>query len=40
VTNNALSKIQKFHYLTASLKGEAKGVVSNLQITSENFAVA
>ena len=40
VTNNALSNIQKFHYLTASLKGEAKGVISNLQITSENFAVA
>jgi len=40
VTNNALSNIQKFHYLTASLKGEAKGVISNLQITNENFSVA
>ena len=40
VTNNALSNIQKFHYLTASLKGEAKGVISNLQITNENFFVA
>jgi len=40
VTNNALSNIQKFHYLTASLKGEAKGVISNLQITNENFIVA
>jgi len=40
VTNNALSNIQKFHYLTASLKGEAKGVISSLQITNENFSVA
>jgi len=40
VTNNALSNVQKFHYLTASLKGEAKGVISNLQITNENFSVA
>jgi len=40
VTNNALSNVQKFHYLTASLKGKAKGVISNLQITNENFSVA
>jgi len=40
VTNNALSNIQKFHYLTASLKGDAKGVINNLQITNENFSVA
>jgi hypothetical protein len=35
-----LSNVQKFHYLTASLKGEAKGVISNLEITNENFSVA
>jgi len=40
VTKSALSNIQKFHYLTASLKGEAKGVISNLQITNKNFSVA
>jgi len=40
VTNNALCNVQTFHYLTASLKGEAKGVISNLQITNENFSVA
>jgi len=40
LTNNALSKVQKFHYLTASLKGEAKGVISNLQFINENFSVA
>ena len=34
VTNNALSNVQKFHYRIASLKGEAKGVISNLQITN------
>jgi hypothetical protein len=40
VHNTTLSNVQKFHYLTASLKGEAKGVISNLQITNENFSVA
>jgi len=30
----------KFHYLTASLKGVAKGVINNLQVTNENFSVA
>ena len=35
-----LSNIQKFHYLIASLKNEAKDLISNLQITSENFQVA
>jgi hypothetical protein len=40
IVNNTLSNIQKFHYLITSLKGEAKGVISNLQITNENFTVA
>jgi hypothetical protein len=41
VVNNAtFSNIQKFHYLIASLQGQAKGLISNLQITNENFLVA
>jgi diphosphomevalonate decarboxylase len=41
VVNNAtLSNVQKFHYLIASLQDEAKGLISNLQITNENFLVA
>jgi hypothetical protein len=41
VVNNAtLSNVQKFHYLIASLQDEANGLISNLQITNENFLVA
>jgi hypothetical protein len=40
VNNASLSKVQKFHYLIASLTGEAKDLISNLQITNENFVVA
>jgi len=40
VNNKALSNVQKLHYLTASLKNEAKDLISNLQITNENFLVA
>jgi hypothetical protein len=40
VNNTALSSVQKFHYLIASLKNEAKDLISNLQITNENFLVA
>jgi diphosphomevalonate decarboxylase len=40
VNNTALSSVQKFHYLIASLKNEAKDLTSNLQITNENFIVA
>jgi len=40
VNNTILSNVQKFHYLIASLKNEAKHVISNLQITNENFLVA
>ena len=32
--------MQKLHYLIASLKNEAKDLISNLQITNENFLVA
>jgi len=38
--NSTLSNVQKFHYLIASLRNEAKDVISNLQITNENFLVA
>ena len=41
VVNNAtLSNVQRFHYFIALLKNEAKDLISNLQITSENFLVA
>jgi diphosphomevalonate decarboxylase len=40
VNNTALSNVQKFHYLIASLKNEAKDLISILQITHENFFVA
>jgi hypothetical protein len=40
VNNTALSSVQKFHYLIASLKNEAKDLISNLQTTNENFLVA
>jgi hypothetical protein len=40
VNNTALSNVQRLHYLIASLKNEAKDLISNLQITNENFLVA
>ena len=40
VNNTALSNVQKFHYLIASLKNEVKDLISNLKITNENFLVA
>ena len=40
VNNSTLSNVQKFHYLIASLRNEAKDVISNLKITNENFLVA
>ena len=40
VNNTALSNVQKFHYLIASLQNEAKALISNLQIINENFLVA
>jgi len=40
VNNTILSNVQKFHYLIASLKNEAKDLICNLQITNENFLVA
>jgi len=40
VNNPVLSNVQKFHYLIASLKNEAKDLISNLQITYENFLAA
>ena len=41
VVNNAtLPNVQRFHYVIASLKNEVKDLISNLQITNENFLVA
>ena len=40
VRNTTLSNVQMFHYLKASLKNEAKGLISNLKIPNENFLVA
>ncbi|XP_066585603.1 uncharacterized protein [Prorops nasuta] len=38
--NPALPGVQKFHYLKASLKGEAASIIQSLAVTSENYAVA
>ncbi|XP_035890577.1 uncharacterized protein LOC118507144 [Anopheles stephensi] len=35
-----IAPIQKFHYLRASLKGEAAGIVHPIPISSENYTVA
>jgi hypothetical protein len=40
VNNKTLSNVQKFHYVIASFKNEARAFISNLQITHENFSVA
>ena len=40
VRKTALANVQKFHYHIASLKNEAKDLISNLQMTNENFLVA
>jgi len=40
VNKTTLANVQRFHYLIASLKNEAKDVISNLQIINENFLVA
>jgi len=34
VNNTTLSNVQRFHYVIASLKKEAKELISNLQITN------
>ena len=40
VKNAAVPNVQKFHCLIASLKLEPKDLISNLQITNEDFIVA
>jgi hypothetical protein len=40
INNTALSNVQRFHYLTASLKHEPKQLIANLAITNDNFTVA
>lgn len=39
-SNVVLSKIQKFYYLQSCLKGEAAHVISNVEISDDNYAVA
>lgn len=38
--NNVISDIQKFHYLKASLEGEAALVIKSLEISSANYSIA
>jgi len=40
INSTALSNVQKFHYLIASLKNEAKDLIGTFQITNKNFLVA
>jgi len=40
VNNTTLSNVQKFHYLIAAIKNEAKDLISNFQITNENILFA
>jgi hypothetical protein len=40
INNTALSNVQRFHYLAASLKHEPKQLIANLAITNDNFFVA
>jgi Protein of unknown function (DUF1759) len=39
-SNQSLSKIQKFHYLKASLQGDASKVIHSLEISSVNYDTA
>jgi len=40
IQNKMLSNVQRFQYLLSSLKGEAKQLIANLQISHDNFVVA
>jgi hypothetical protein len=40
VDNKQLSDIQRYHYLISSLQGEAKSLIQNLPVTTENFHVS
>jgi hypothetical protein len=40
IQNKTLSNVQRFHYLISSLKGEPRHLISNLQISHDNFVVA
>lgn len=37
VNNSTLDNVQKLHYLLASLEGEPKQLLANMELTSENF---
>lgn len=38
--NTTMSKIEKFHYLRASVNGEAERIIGHIGITSDNYLVA
>jgi len=40
IIQNKMSNVQKFQYLLSSLKGEARQLIANLQISHDNFVVA
>jgi len=40
IQNKMLSNVQKYQYLLSSLKGEARQLIANLQISHDNFVVA
>lgn len=39
-SNTIINKIQKFHYLRLSLKGDAAEVISSLEVSTENYEIA
>lgn len=39
-SNETLSNVQKFHYLRASLEGDASDVINSLQMSASNYAIA
>lgn len=40
VKNSALNEIQKFHYLKASISGNASKIISSMPISADNFRIA
>lgn len=38
-TNNSLNSIQRFHYLRSSLQGETAQVITDLEVSADNYEV-